>query len=304
MGASAVTVERAAAPTVLAMRAPVRAVRGGWPAAWERRAPRLFRADPRVLLDEEPSAEDFRAVMSIIHVGDTIKITQADRHAAADALLLEHVDLTGATVVDIGASDGSTSVDLVAKIPELRSYVIADLYLELSAVEVGRHLILTDPHGTCVLVAGRRLMGWPSLSRVVRALYAPLIARARRRPAHPVLLLGPAARRLVREDPRVTTRVHDVFQPWNGPAPDVIKVANLLRRLYFADEDIKRALRALAAGLPEGGHLLVVDNPRVPGIDVRGGLYRRSGDSFVPVAETEHPPEIADLIASSDLVRG
>ncbi|SDN44667.1 hypothetical protein [Geodermatophilus sp. DSM 45219] len=286
------------------MRAPVRAVRGGWPAAWERRAPRLFRTDPRVLLEEDPSAEDFRAVMSIIHVGETIKITQADRHAPADALLRDHLDLAGATVVDIGASDGSTSVDLVAKLPDLGSYVIADLYLELSAVEVGRHVVLFDPHGTCVLVAGRRLVGWPSLSRVVRVLAAPLVARARRRPARPVLLLGPAARRLVREDPRVTTRVHDVFQPWTGPAPDVVKVANLLRRLYFGDEDIRRALRVLFAGLPEGGHLLVVDNPRVPGIDVRGGLYRRSGDCFVPVAQTEHPPEIADLIASPELVRG
>ena len=286
------------------MRAPVRAVRGGWPAAWERRAARLFRADPRVLLDEDPSAEDFRAVMSFIHVGDTIKITAADRHAAADALLLDHLDLAGATLVDIGASDGSTSVDLLAKLPELGAYVIADLFLELSAVEVGRHILFFDPHRTCVLVAGRRLMGWPSLSRVVRALYAPLIVRARRRPARPVLLLGPAARRLVREDPRVTTWVHDVFQPWTGPAPDVIKVANLLRRLYFGDDDIRRALRVLFAGLPEGGHLLVVDNPRVPGIDVRGGLYRRGVDSFVSVAETEHPPEIADLIGSPELVRG
>jgi hypothetical protein len=283
------------------MRAPVRAIRGRWPASWERRFSRLFRIDPRVLLEESPAADDFRAAMSILHVGDTIKITGADRHAEADALLLDNVDLTGATIVDIGASDGSTSVDLLAKVPSFASYVIADLYLQIEAVEVGRRVLFFDPSGTCILVAGRRLLAWPSLSRTVRILCAPLVRRAAGRSRRPVLLLGPAARARMAADPRVTARVHDVFEPWSGPAPDVIKVANLLRRLYFSDEDISRALTALLASLAEGGHLLILDNPRVPGIDLRAGLYRRVGGRFVAVARTENPPEIADLIEAPEL---
>jgi hypothetical protein len=242
--------------------------------------------------------------MSILHVGQTIKITGSRRHAAADALLTDHLDLDGAVVVDLGASDGSTSVELVAALPGVRSYVIADLYLELGAVEVGRRVVLLDPEGRCVLVAGSRLVAWPALSRLVRWACAPLVARARRRPVQRVLLLGPQARELLRTDPRVTTRVHDVFVPWPAPAPDVIKVANVLRRLYFDDEAIVRALHALHAGLDEGGHLLVVDNPRVPGVDLRAGLYRRSGAWFEPVATTEHPPEIADLLAVPVAARG
>lgn len=284
------------------MRAPVRGIRGRWPRSLERLAPRFFRVDPRVLLDEEPSAEDFRAAMSIMHVGDTIKITGVNRHAAADALLLEHVDLVGASLVDIGASDGSTSVELIEKLPHFRSYVIADLYLHLDAVQTRRHVLFYDADGTCVLVAGRRLLAWPSLARWVRVLWGPLIAVAGRRGTRrTVLLLGPGTRRVLRDDPRVSTRVHDVFQPWEGPAPDVIKVANLLRRLYFSDEDIQRALGALLASLDEGGHLLVLDNPRIAGIDLRAGLYRRVGGRFSVVAETEHAPEIADLVRSEQL---
>ena len=283
------------------MRAPVRAVRGQWPSSWERRAPRLFRVDPRVLLEEEPTAEDFRAAMSIIHVGETIKITDSDRHGAADALLLENVALAGASIVDLGASDGSTSVELVAKLPDFASYVIADLYLTLRSVEVGRYVLFFDADDNCVLVAGRRVLAWPTLSRTVRLLAAPLLARARRRPSREVLLLGPEARRLMRSDARVTSRVHDVFQPWPAPAPDVIKVANVLRRLYFSDEEILRALRALLAGLDDGGHLLVLDNPRLAGIALRAGLYRREGGRFQPVAETPDAPEIADLLRSAEL---
>lgn len=283
------------------MRAPIRAIRGRWPASWERRAPRLFRIDPRVLLEEAPSTADFRAAMSILHVGQTIKITDADRHAAADALLIENVDLADAVIVDIGASDGTTSVELMDRIGQFRSYVIADLYLEISATRLGRWMLFRDPQGVCILVAGRRLLAWPSLSRPVRWLCAPLLALSRGRPSTTVALLGPAARERLRTDPRVTTRTHDVFEPWPRPAPDVIKVANLLRRLYFSDEAILQALGALHAGLGTGGHLLLLDNPRIEGVSLRAGLYRRTDEGFDLVAQTEHPPEIADLMVSPDL---
>jgi hypothetical protein len=282
------------------MRAPVRGISGRWPSALERLAPRLFRGDPRVLLDDDPTAEDFRAAMSIIHVGETIKITGVDRHAAADALLLEHVPLESASLVDIGASDGSTSVELVEKLPGFRSFTMADLYLHLDAVETRRHVLFYDQEGTCVLIAGRRVLAWPSLARWVRLVWTPVMAAARNRPRRQALLLGPDARRLVREDERVSSRVHDIFQPWDGPAPDVIKVANVLRRLYFSDEDIQRALTALLASLDEGGHLLLLDNPRIAGIDLRAGLYRREGGRFVVVAETDDAPEIADLVRSEE----
>lgn len=76
-------------------------------------------------------------------------------------------------------------------------------------------------------------------------------------------------------DPRVSYRVHDVFTAWPGDQPDVIKVANLLRRLYFSDADITRALCAIHESPAEGGHLLVVDNSRIPGIPPGEGFTAR-----------------------------
>jgi hypothetical protein len=251
-------------------------------------------------VDEACDADAFRAAMSLLHVGSTIKITGVERHGPADALLLEHVDLEGASIADIGVSDGSTSVELVAKLPQVASFVLADLYLVVDVAQVGRTMLFHEPSGRCILIAGRRLLAWPSLSRTVAVLCAPVVWAARRE-RRPALLLGPEARELVARDERVQVRVHDVFEPWRGPAPDVVKVANVLRRLYFPDAAIRRALVALHAGLSEGGHLLLVDNPRIPGIAVRGGLYRKAGGSFVRVAETEHAPEIADLVAGLDV---
>lgn len=284
------------------MRAPVRPIRGRWPALLERRAKKAFWDDPAVLASHDATPEQFRKAMSAIHVGETIKITGSNRHPVADDLLIENVDTAGKTIVDIGASDGTTSVDLIAKLPDFGSYVIADLFLSVTAIQAAAHLFLYDLDGACILIAGRRLVAWPSLSGPVRQLYRPLLTlAARRRREHTereVLLLNPATRALMAADPRVSHRVHDVFTVWNGPPPDVIKVANLLRRLYFSDADIARALTALHTSLPEGGHLLVVDNPRIAGIAARAGLYLRQARGFVPVAESEHRPEIHDLIVN------
>ncbi len=233
--------------------------------------------------------------MSAFNVGNTIKITNTNRHPAAHELLTEHVDLDGASIVDIGASDGSTSVDLIRAIPQFKSFVISDLYLTVTYRTAWGHVLFYDPQGTCILVCGSWWLGWPAGSRLVRALYWPVIRRARRSTPSEALLLNPDARAVVANDSRVSYAVHDVFQPWPGSHPDVIKVANLLRRLYFTDEEITQALRAIHASLDDGGHLLMVDNPRAD-VRPRAGLYRREGSGFTPVATVEGTPEIEDLI--------
>lgn len=282
------------------MRAPIRPIRERWPSWLQRRLARFFWADPTVILDAAADPEEFRGAMSAIHVGQTIKITGANRHAQCDSLLIDNVDLSSATIVDIGASDGTTSVELIGRLPGFKSYIIADLYLDMAATTVLRHTLFYDPDGACVLVAGRRLLAWPTQSRAVRLLYSPLLRIAARRDGRrrKVLLLNPEVRALIASDPRVTYQVHDVFDPWVDPRPDVIKVANLLRRLYFSDADIRRALISLLASLPEGGHLLIVDNPRIKGMGPRGGLYRRNGQRFETVARTPDIPEIDDLIVT------
>ncbi|HUX70324.1 MAG TPA: hypothetical protein VMV41_07430, partial [Cellulomonadaceae bacterium] len=255
-------------------------------------------SDPKVILDGDVTAEAFRRAMSAFSVGGTIKITGSNRHPAADALLLDHVDVSRATIVDIGASDGSTSVDLTGRLPSFAAYVIADLYLYITATRIGRTVLFFDHAGACVLVASRHLVAWPSISRGVRLLCSPLIALSARHPdcGQDVLLLNPSAQKLIAEDELVTFAVHDVFQTWDDPTPDAIKVANLLRRLYFSDAEILRALRALLTSLPEGGHLLLVDNARAR-VPARAGLYRRSIGRVASVAETETPTEVADLVA-------
>ena len=282
------------------MRAPVRPLKGGFPRAIEDRWGRFFWTDPRVVEDRHCSAEEFRTAMAAFHVGKTIKITGVGRHHNADALLTGHVDTRGAVVLDIGASDGSTSLELLAKLPDVARFIICDLYFHLDSYRWRGRTYYFGPDDRVVLVAGKRWIAWPTQSRTVEFGVRRGAARARRRGSRTdVLLLNPDARRAVRDDDRVAMAVHDIFRPWPGELPDVIKVANLLRRLYFDDTEIAAALDALFVSLPENGHLLVVDNPRIAGIAERAGLYRRGPVTFEPVAVTPHLPEIDDLVRSA-----
>lgn len=281
---------------------PIRPIRNRWPRRFEESLGAYFRADPAVILDDQATPDDFRAAMAVLRVGETFKITSSDRHPKSDSLLVDNLDLVGAKIVDIGASDGSTSLDLIRRLSDFRSYVIADRYLNVYAAKSFGHTLLFDSDGQCILIFGKRCIAWPRLSRAVRWIYGPMIAATSRNPEQrtEIPLLNPLVRAELKADSRVTCAVHDVFEPWPGESPDLIKVANLLRRVYFDDRAICRGLDALLASLADGGHLFIVDDPYLDGISSRAGLYRREGDRFVAVALTPETPEINDLILSDD----
>jgi hypothetical protein len=281
------------------MRFPVRPLSGRWPAWIEKRAQRFFWSDPSIVLHGEVSDEEYRTAMAAFSMGETIKITRRNRHPEADAFLIEHLDLEHATLLDVGASDGSTSADLIEQLPTFKAYVIADLHLYAEVATSRRHTAFFADDGDCFMVVGRRMIAWPGTSRVLGALYALLIRRAERGGRSKVLLVNPRARAIAERDDRVSFAVHDVFSPWRGPTPDVIKVANLLRRDYFNAERLVMAFQALLQSLREGGHLLVANNPRVAGVRWEGALYRKTGDRFTTVDQTESPLDVDDLVLSA-----
>lgn len=285
------------------MRFPVRPLVGSWPSVFEARLGRFFRPDPRRVLDPGATGPEYTAAMSAMHVGSTIKITERHRHPEADRALLEHLP-ADPYVVDLGASDGSTSLDLIEALPAFRRYVVADLFLEVTATRVGRRVVFRDGTGQVVVVAGPLVAAWPQDSPVVARLYARVLRRSLEQREHvDVLLLNPQLQDLMARDPRVERRTHDVFTPWPAPAPDVFKVANLLRRIYFDDDQILEALAALHSSLDDGGLLFLVDDGQrylsddSRPVGARYGIYRRGSTGFDLVARSDAPPEIADLVA-------
>lgn len=272
------------ADKVRVARYPVRPIRGRWPAPLERRASRFFWVDPTLILDQGADDDSYRLAMNAFSMGETIKITQRDRHPEVDDLLIEHVDIQGAHILDVGASDGSTSADLIERLPDFATYTIADLHLYAEVASSRRHTVFLQTDGDPFLVVGRRLLAWPRESRIILNLYKRVIDQALRSDRQPVLLINPRVRRLADRDLRIRFAVHDVFTPWAGEPLDVVKAANLLRLDYFAADQLVDAFGAILRSLREGGHLLVANNLRAPGAPFGGGLFRKRDSRFEVVA--------------------
>ncbi len=281
------------------MRAPVKLSGGHWPERIRELRWVPWINDPRVAASPDPDPAAFSAAMSAFHVGDTFKITARGRHRISNQVLIDHVDLRGATILDIGASDGGTSVDLIEQAnADFAEYFITDRHLTVEAANVGRHVVFFDGSGRCILIGGPGYVAYPADSRRVARTWSRLIRKARASVPRSIQLINPDARRLIENDPRVSIREHDLFAPWDGPEPDVVKVANLLNRAYFSESDLVRAIDVLRSTVRDGGHLLIIDNPVDPtDTTARTGLYRRVGEELQAVATGQPSPEVATLIA-------
>ena len=186
-------------------RVPVRLTKEGWPAGLQRsKLGRLFVHDPTVIADPAVGWEPFTRAMFNLHVGGTAKITWPGRQTDADQMLVDHVDLDGARIVEMGASDGSPAVDLIARLGDrFKSYVITDRFVRLTATRHAGWVWLWRD-GECILAGNGRLTVWPDQSPALGRLMRRTMAAAEKRTHDEVLMLNPNARAILDQDDRVT----------------------------------------------------------------------------------------------------
>lgn len=287
------------------MRVPFRLNRAGWPAVPLPR--RICLPDPRNLLSAERIAapEVFATQSSIFVLHGTTRTTRPGRHRQGDALLARALRGTSPVVLDVGAADGSTSLDLIAALGgRFAAYYVTDRTLSLRARtdDLGRAFLYDAEDGSCVLVATPRWVVYPAvevrapwLRRVLPWLHGVIPPYD---PAYPeVSLIQPRLREVARRDTRVIVRAYNVFEPWDGPTPTVVKIANLLNRTFFSDARIRQATLNLFRALPRGGLLLVIDNRQVDGRPVeKVSLFERGEDRFQHVESLNGGTEILDLV--------
>lgn len=283
------------------MRAPIKLNRAGWP-SFAGRWP-LMVADPRVLTDPVVGREAFSEAASLLKFGTTFKSTETGRHARTDALLAELCRGRAPVFLDIGASDGTTSLELIRVLGGgFREFHVTDLNI---TCEVGfdarRRMIVQDPGGGRLLSASSRIVAWADTEGAL-----PLLgAWARRRTEAAVeewtelALVQRELRVLASRDGRIHIRRYDIFEPWSGPAPDVIKIANLLNPGYFTAEQISAALALQCRQLAEDGVLVLVDNRA----EEQSSLFRRAGDRMEPVGRVGPGSDVAGMVSAPGSVR-
>ncbi|MEW5914179.1 MAG: hypothetical protein AB1814_16610 [Thermodesulfobacteriota bacterium] len=247
------------------MRLPLKLRQDAWPAWLCRLLP--SGPDPTPLADPQPPSgrAEFARLVSALKLGATWKTTAPGRHQAADQAALALLSAEAPAVLDVGAADGVTSLELMERLGgRFARYYVTDAFLEVGLVQQGRRTYFLGPRGEALLAAGPRLLaygdraGADPLSRwLAGRLLAGLPAGA---PARALRLVQPELERAAAQDPRIVVQVYDVFQPWPGPPLDLIKAANLLNPEYFRHEQLALALGQLWRSLRPQGLLLLVDN--------------------------------------------
>jgi len=207
---------------------------------------------------------EFSKAISSLQFGVTFKTTRPGRHQHSDQYLSELYSGSKPVILDVGASDGSTSLDLLKAL----GYCIGRYYVtDLSpAVRCGYGragvLYFLDDSGECVLRASKRFLIYSDFTGArfpLPFIAGKLLALSRTVVAwQEVKLIQPELVTRAANDSRITIMRYDMFTPWTGERPDLIKVANLLNGRYFSEAQIKRALIIQCSNLASGGRLLLV----------------------------------------------
>jgi hypothetical protein len=250
------------------MRLPIKLNKAGWP--WPFADLGLAFHDPRPLAYEPfaLSAAQFSASGSSLQFGVTFKTTHPRRHAQSNRLLREAYRGSRPVILDVGASDGSTSLDLIQDLDSnFTYYYITDLNLSVRCGHDPKSVVyFADPDGTCILRASERFLVYSNTSRAIlpfRLIAKALLLKCRYASGwRNLVLVQPDLLSRAKYDRRIIVRQYDMFVSWTGPPPDLIKVANLLNNQYFSDAQIKNALQVQCSNLAPNGRLLLISEDR------------------------------------------
>jgi hypothetical protein len=246
------------------MRLPIKLNKAGWPSPFADLS--LAFNDPRPLAYEpsDISAAQFSASISSLQFGVTFKTTHPKRHAQSNRFLRETYRGLRPVILDVGASDGSTSLDLIQELDSnFTCYYVTDLNLSVRCGHDPKGVVyFADRDGTCILRASERFLVYSNTSRAMlpfRLIAKALLAKCRYAYGwRDLVLVQPDLLRRTKYDLRVIVQRYDMFVPWTGSPPDLIKVANLLNNEYFSDAQIKKALQVQCSNLAPNGRLLLI----------------------------------------------
>jgi len=244
-------------------------------------------------------AAEYSMCISALKFGKTFKTTAAARLDRSAAAFESHLVGNDHVVVDLGASDGSTSVDLFERIrPHVQRFIAADLNDSILICSHRNGLAFFSPAGQPIVEVTPRLLWYADVAGA-NPIYRGLVSRrVVRLPCSGeqtrIRLLNPRFLDLTARHPNVAFLRHDMFEPLPVTAT-AVRVSNLLNLSYFSAAEIERALGSICANLAESGLLLI---SRDTGTEEHGTLFRRSGGRLV-ILETIGAGSEVEPIASS-----
>ena len=279
------------------MRRPIRLNRELLRKAWPNL--RAGCPDPRGLLKANISAQEATDIIAEIKIGGVFKTTRPNRFPQTTRLLADNGLPPRPTVLDVGASDGSTSLSTMESIRFARYYV-TDRHIEAYACTTRNGTYFCDVEYNPFMYANRFVVMyndgekalWP-MSRIVRKVFSGF-DKSGRADARRMLLMNPAL--LPRAGSDIRLEKYDIFETWPLEKVDLVIAANILNRSYFPDARLRDAVRNLRGALKDSGRLAVIENRP----EEQSNVFRLHGDRFVVEHEVGRGSDIKALVTSLD----
>ena len=260
------------------MRRPIRLNRNLCRKLW----PGLQRGcpDPRGLLDAGISDGDANEILVRMKIGGVFKTTWSDRFPETTRQLANGTLPAEAVIVDVGASDGSTSLSVMRALRFARYYV-TDRHIAAYACATRKGMFFCDEHSNPFMFANRFVVIYNETgeasrpqSGIVRNLFAGF-DMAKCRDVRKVPLVNRALLPKLGDDIRLER--YDIFEAWPHEKADLVIAANILNRDYFPDDRLAAALRNPRGALKDGGRLALIENRPVE----QSNLFRLENGRFV-----------------------
>ncbi|MBA3668736.1 MAG: hypothetical protein H0W71_01510 [Sphingomonas sp.] len=240
------------------MKFPLKLNREHWPSVSALGVPST--ADPRAIC-RDSNGEAFTKAVSILKFGSTFKTTRKARFPLSIAAIAKREQGSAPVVLDVGASDGTTSIDVMRAF-DFRTYYVTDLNVEVYVAVASGATWFFDCEGNCIL---RATDNWIVYCDQEGGIF-PFNWVARRLMARAPPFAGNMAQiPLINHELRscqgdVRVQKYDVMTEWCLEKADIVIAANVLNRAYFSDESISLALQNLRRAMKSGGRLAVIDN--------------------------------------------
>jgi hypothetical protein len=277
------------------VRVPVKLNRAFWPRLAARFLPSA--ADPLALLSPGLSDAQFTDAISTFKFATTFKTTQKARFPQTLECLARLRFAHAPTILDVGASDGTTSLDVMRALAFGR-YFVTDKHLEVKVCRRGPESYFYAPDGQCVLISTPAWIvyddttgAWPPLGRIARRAFAKAPAFSAAKDV--IILVNPAIASRAQDGVRVEQ--YDIFEPWPHDKADLIISANILNRVYFTEARLVQALSNLLDALAEGGRLAVIHNQE----EERATVFRLAHGRITPEHTINGGTEIDGLVLAS-----
>jgi hypothetical protein len=242
------------------MRFPLKFNRASWPEIITKKLP--SGVDPRVLCHEPVNENAFSSAVSTFKFGFTFKSTQKARFPLTILELSSIAYQDHPVILDVGASDGITSLDVMHAIPYTRYYV-TDLNIEVAYQVMGDTTWFYDENDHCILMVTDKWIIYPDTGGAIFPFDLITQALFKRAPkpddnASRIKLINPFLN--AQKNSRVFIEKHNILEDWPREKIDLIIAANILNRSYFTTSEIEQALNKLVATLNEAGLIAIIDN--------------------------------------------